>query len=299
MPRTRIIRVQNMEDIDLSKVSVYDLNNRYVDAAGNMFGLRYDRAGKKIEVIKLIRTPAKSAGFFAKKVYEYKRGHLSSGDDGGIPEPTVEGGEEEYREETGEGPGDGGNGIEPDFEPDTFINTTLERMKSHRDRLNGIMMNIKNSNVVKESNREESTYLIDIFRNLDIDGVQRIDKILNDHKELVSYPRSLVYYVAKLDTRSKNIVDSLGGDTAKMRFIFLTEMYFAIRNVYRTLQKVLREFSEFLQGKNLDEIRSLSHNETKSFEDGRISVENTLSEAEDILAGCARLEKHMFRDKKL
>ncbi len=295
MAKTRIIRVQRVEDIDLSKVSVYDLSNRYVDAGGNMYGLRYDRAGKKIEIIKLIRTPAKSAGFFAKKVFEYKRGQPPSGENGLPPEPSPESMAEELAEASGGDPGESGIG----FDPDIFINGTLEQMKSHRDRLNGIMMNIKNSNVVKDGSREESTYLSDIFRSLDMDGIQRIDKILNDHKEFSNYPRSLVYYTSKLDTRSKNIVDSLDGDSSKMRFIFLVEMYFSIRNFYRTLRKVLQEFGEFLQRKNLDEIRNLSHAETKSFEDGKISVENTLAESNDILAGCASLEKHMFKEKKL
>ena len=54
MPSSRIIRVASVEDIDLTKVSVYDLNNRYVDSQGNMYGLKYNRSDKKIEVIKML-----------------------------------------------------------------------------------------------------------------------------------------------------------------------------------------------------------------------------------------------------
>jgi hypothetical protein len=312
MPKTRIIRVNSAEDIDLSKVSVYDLNNRYVDSIGNMFGLRYNRAEKKIEVIKIIRTPAKSAGFFSKKVFDFKRGRAKEAEE----EVQAEAGEPRGEEGQGAAPGGGQEagaaepggevpaegapgGEEVPFDPDAFITATLEKMKSHRDRLTGIMMNIKNSNVVKETNREESSYLNDIFRNLDIDGVQRIDKVVNDHKELSSYPRSLIYYISKLDTRSKNIVDALGGDSAKMRFIFLAEMFFSVRTLYRTLQKVLKEFNDFLRNKNLEEMRNITHNESKSFEDGRISVANTLSEANEILAGCAFLENYIYRQKGL
>jgi len=312
MPKTRIIRVNSADDIDLSKVSVYDLNNRYVDSNGNMFGLRYNRAEKKIEVIKIIRTPAKSAGFFSKKVFDFKRDRAkgAEGEDAAAAGEIYGDGSQGAPPDGGQGSGAGTPGAEAPaegapggeeipFDPDSFITTTLELMKSHRDRLTGIMMNIKNSNVVKETNREESSYLNDIFRNLDIDGVQRIDKVINDHKELQSYPRSLIYYISKLDTRSKNIVDALGGDSAKMRFIFLAEMFFSVRNLYRTLQKVLKEFNDFLRNKNIDEMRSIAHNEAKSFEDGRISVANTLAEANEILASCARLESHIYRQKVL
>ncbi|MBP7582861.1 MAG: hypothetical protein KBA61_02425 [Spirochaetes bacterium] len=300
MPSSRIIRVASVEDIDLTKVSVYDLNNRYVDSQGNMYGLKYNRSDKKIEVIKIIRTPAKSAGFFNKKVIDHRRGMAK--ESGEAPasagEETAE--EQEAAAREGELPAEetpDGDGAP--FDADAFINSTLEFAKSHRDRLTGIMMNIKNSNVIRETNREEYSYMNDIFRNLDIDGVQRMEKLLNDHKELSSYPRSLIYYISKLDTRSKNIVDTLVGDSAKMRFVYLAEMFFSIRNLYRTLQKVMKEFHDFLKNKNLEDIRSITHNEVKSFEDGKISVVNTLTEAGEILSGCAKLENHIYRQKGL
>lgn len=302
MPNTRIIRINSIDEIDLAKVSVYDLNNRYVDLQGNMYGLRYNRSDKKIEVIKIIRTPAKSAGFFKKKIFDRKR-DLAKSADGEAPAE----GEEQAAEGAQGEPAAGGEPAadaapaaeEPAFDADAFINSTLELVKNHRDRLAGIMMNIKNSNLIKETNREEFSYLNDMFRNLDIDGVQRMEKVMNDHKELQSYPRSLIYYISKLDTRSKNIVDTLGGDSAKMRFVYLTEMFFSIRNLYRTLQKVLKEFYDFLRNKNPEESRYVTHNELKSFEDGKISVANTLTETNEILAGCAKLENHIYRQKGL
>ncbi len=307
MPKVRIIRISSVEDVDVSKISVYDLGNRYVDARGNMYGLKYNRKEKKIEIIKLIRTPARSAGYFNKKVLEYRRGQMKEGQEDAVNE-IVEGADRpELQSEYNEKPEETNTDEIPSeislkanlFDADAFIKRAVESMKNHRERLNGIMMNIKNSNVIRETDREASTYLIDVFRTLDIDGVQRIDKILAEHKELVSYPRSLVYYLSRLDTRSKNIVDALGGESTKMRFIFLVEMFFAIRNLYKNLHKVLQELADFLASKNLDEARGLSHGELKMFEDGQISVKSTIAEAEEIIQGCMRLENHIFKDKKL
>lgn len=307
MPKVRIIRVRSMEDIDISKISVYDLGNRYIDARGNMYGLKYNRKEKKIEIIKLIRTPVKSAGYFNKKVLEYRRGQLKDEEQYAENESAGESGaaelQSEYMEKLEEdnlyeAPSE--ISLKADlFDADAFIKRVVENMKNHRERLNGIMMNIKNSNVIRETDRDASAYLIDVFRTLDIDGVQRIDKILAEHKELVSYPRSLVYYLSKLDTRSKNIVDTLSGESTKMRFIFLVEMFFAIRNLYKNLHKVLQELADFFASKNLDEIRGLSHGELKMFEDGKTSVKSTIVEAEEIIQGCMRLENHIFKEKKL
>ena len=53
--KKRIIRIADVSEIDTSKISVYDLNNRYIDSIGNMFGLKYNRGTRKVEIIKLER----------------------------------------------------------------------------------------------------------------------------------------------------------------------------------------------------------------------------------------------------
>jgi hypothetical protein len=45
--KKKIIRINDISEIDTSKISVYDLNNRYVDPKGNLFGLKYDRFKSK------------------------------------------------------------------------------------------------------------------------------------------------------------------------------------------------------------------------------------------------------------
>jgi tRNA A37 threonylcarbamoyladenosine dehydratase len=53
--KKRIIRISDISEVDTSKISVYDLNNRYVDPLGTMFGLKYNRDQRRIEIIKLER----------------------------------------------------------------------------------------------------------------------------------------------------------------------------------------------------------------------------------------------------
>lgn len=307
MPKVRIIRIKSIDDIDLSKISVYDLCNRYIDARGNMYGLKYNWKDKKIEITRIIRTPAKAAGYFSKKIIEQRRKITNSNSKEGevvdqIEKEEVEG-SDNYKNDQFEGFEENFaeealiQGIS--FNPDFFITHAIETMQNHRDRLRGIMMNIKNSNVIKETDRDANAYLHNVFRTLDIDGIQRIDKILTEHKELVSYPRSLVYYLSKMDTRSKNIIDSLNTETEKMRFIYLAEMFFSLRNLYKNLHKVLSELEDFLLSKKQEELRGISHTELKMFEDGKISVHNTIVEAEEILHGCSKLENYIFKERKL
>ena len=91
----------------------------------------------------------------------------------------------------------------------------MELARTHRERIKGIIMNIRNSNIIPKDNKTESNQMEDMFRNLEIDGIQGIDNLLNYQKELVSYPRSLTYYQAKMDDRGREIIETLAAATAR------------------------------------------------------------------------------------
>jgi hypothetical protein len=181
------------------------------------------------------------------------------------------------------------------FDPEQFINVTIDLMKAHKQRLQGITANIKKSNIIPESDKNEYNYLIDAFRNLDIDGVQRIDKILGNFKELISYPRSLTYYISKLDNKGRKIIDQLDNDKSKMNYISHSEMYYSFWNLYKTMQKVLKDLSDFLGDKDPENMPNLTHMEKQSFNDAQISIKNSLAEIDGILSSCRLFEQHLSR----
>ncbi len=305
--KTRFIRIEDVTQIDLAKVSVYDLGNRYIDAQGNMYGLRYDRLNKKIEVIKIIRTPAKGAGYFSQQMMIHKKhGQEKAGADeadtlnGDTRDDLVELDADEEGTGTAEKGGKKASpevsGAETEFDPDAFINETIQLMESHKGRLSGIIMNVKNSNIVAVTDKMGNAYLTDAFRGLDIDGVQRLDSIISNQKEMVNYPRSLVYYISRLDTRSKNIVDRLDIDSVKMRFVYYSEMFFSIRNAYRTIKQVLGDLKSFLDEKEREGIARISLSEEKYFQDAMTSIKNTNLEINTILRGCKRLEDFIYNE---
>jgi len=66
--KTKFIRIDDVSEIDTSKIGIFDLANRYIDKYGNMYGLRYNRDVKKIEVVKIMRTQKKHATYFSQKI---------------------------------------------------------------------------------------------------------------------------------------------------------------------------------------------------------------------------------------
>jgi len=276
-----IIRINDISDIDTSKISVYDLNNRYVDTHGTMFGLKYNKGARKIEVIKIVRTHEKNAASFQHKIIQKKR------DTGDLPSPGEDlqfPAEEGIAEDTG-----------AEYNPEAFVESAIEMAKTHRERLKGIMMNIRNSNVITKENKTESNQLEDIFRNIDIDGMQGIENLMNYQKELINYPRSLTYYQAKMDDRGRAIIDTLASGNRKvMRFIYLAEMLDNIARLYRNIDRMLKALKDFFEEKNLDDAKWISSHERQSFRDGMVSITTTITEIEDLLDDLKELEEYTY-----
>lgn len=275
-----IIRINDISEIDTSKISVYDLNNRYIDAHGTMYCLKYSKASRKIEVIKIVRTHEKNAASFQQKIIQKKRGmnEIAHGDDVSFPE-------DGYHDES----------AETFYNPEAFIERTMELTHTHRERIKGIIMNIRNSNIVTKDNKTESNQLDDIFRNLEIDGMQGVDNLTNYQKELINYPRSLTYYQAKMDDRGREIIDTLASSNRKViRFIYLVEMLDNIRRLYKSIDKMIKKLKAFLDEKNMEEVRWVSPHEKQSFKDGFVSINTTIQEIQDLLDDLNKLEEYTY-----
>lgn len=289
--KTQFIRINDVSEINTSKTTVKDLSNRYIDTYGNMYGLRYNRVMRKIDVVKIIRTPVKAAGHFQQQIQVQKKNGKSD-----VHEPVFDVIEESAWEEANarnaqsEGESGPGEVISLAFDPVRHINQMIESMTTHKSRLQGIIVNVTNSKLVYESDKMAVGQLNDIFKNLEVDGSMRIDKILAYYKELKSYPRSITYYVSKLDNRGARIVEGLNSDDEKFEFILFHEMFHSIRNLYRTLQKILKDLDYFIDSQTPEAGAIQKQNLT----DARTSINNTIIEASAILKENKKLEDYIY-----
>ncbi len=281
-----IIRINDVSDIDTSRISVYDMNNRYIDPYGNLYGLKYNLGSKKVDVIRLVRAHDKLASDME---YEINRKKMTSFDELNEEEEYIEKEEEPPEVVTGE------TVDSSMFDPEEYINNSIELMKTHRGRIAGIIMNIRNSNIVSQDNKAESSELDDIFRTIEIDGLQGFEDTENYQKELINYPRSITYYQSKIDTRGRKIVETLAAHKDRvMKFIYYYEMYHMIHDLYLKIIKMMNRLQEFLRDKNPDNMRNISPHDKQSFRDAELSIKNTVSEIEKILDESKLFEEYLY-----
>jgi len=267
--KKRIIKIKDVSQIDTSKISVYDLNNRYVDPMGNLFGLKYNRAGRKIEIIKLERVHTSQTRQYQRKIF-LNRENENIYDN-------IQTGENQNLD----------NDLDEDklfFEPDPFIEKVISDAEIHKERINGIIMNIHDSGIFPKENKMDSTEFDDISRSLDIEGIQQLEKLDSYYRELTNYPRSITYYQAKIDNDGKDMIDLFSGNKDKtMRFIFLYEMSTAIKRIYNGLYKHIKRLDDFTDAKNPDETAGITKPQKQSFIDARTSIVNTINDIDKIL----------------
>lgn len=274
--RSPIIRINSIEDIDTSRISIYDMNNRYIDHSGNMYALKFDRNAKKVKVIRILRTLGEKSYAVQHQIIAQKLNPSAAS-------------KEEITEDRTEGAVD-----LKTFDPSMVINEVLVLMESHKERLKGIMMNIKNSNIFTKDTKEESIELDNIFRSIELDGIQQIEKVESYEKELSQYPRSTTYYLAKLDDNAREIVERMGDDNVRiMSYIHSYEMSDALIILYKALHKMLASLIELVN--QMEDIVTTKTNqfEIKSFEDSRISITNTIIEIDGVLDKLKPFEEYL------
>lgn len=266
--KKRYIKINDPSQINTSKISVYDLNNRYVDPEGNIYGLKYNRILHKVEVIKIERIHSSEMPQFQKKMMINREHHQQT----------------EYEENST--PANTDEEIDDSFyfEPDMFIEKVFSETETHRERLKGIMMNITDSNIVNRDNKHEATEYDDIMRTLEIEGIQLIEKMESYYRELTNYPRSVTYYQAKIDKDGKHTLDKLSNNSEKtMRFIYYYELSSSIKKVYASLKKNIVKLNSFISKKNIDDIPGINKHQKQSLNDAKISIKNTMSDINSIL----------------
>jgi hypothetical protein len=275
--KTQFIQIQDISEIDTTKITVYDLNKRFIDRSGNMYGLRYNRELKCIEIIKIMRTTARNQSYFRQKMIQNKKSpHEHQHDPENMNLADDETFTSDFSDEYA------GESVGTVFDVDRFTRDTFSIVSNHKERIAGIIKNISNARLVSREQRELTIRLDEILRNLDIDGVQRIDKIINAYREMTEYPRSLNYYIGRLDTRARTIVAEITSEDKKLRYVLLHELEMLIKDLILVLSNNLNQLKDFITELKDTRVARLNATEKQSLTDATTSIDNTLYETRNL-----------------
>ncbi|MDV6234343.1 hypothetical protein CH379_001695 [Leptospira ellisii] len=171
-----------------------------------------------------------------------------------------------------------------------LIEKRISELTKIKDRIHSVLNNLSNSKIFEITGdpSENKNIIGNLNREFDIEFFQKLDKILNYHKELTTYPRSVNYYTAKYESSRKQILQSKTSDSEKLKLVTLWEMQEMSLGLVQKLKKMVLNTLNVLNTKNDNHIKQLPYNQQQMFRDSRTAL---LYCSEDISSLLISLER--------
>lgn len=162
----------------------------------------------------------------------------------------------------------------PSFIEIDVIEKRISELAKIKERIQSVLNNLQNSKIFEITGdpSENKNIIGNLNREFDIEFFQRLDRILNYHKELTTYPRSVNYYTAKYESSRKQILQSKNTDSEKLKLVTLWEMQESMLGLVQKLKKMVLNTLNILNMKNDNHIKQLSYNQQQMFRDSRTAL---------------------------
>ncbi|TGK01245.1 hypothetical protein EHQ53_08960 [Leptospira langatensis] len=171
-----------------------------------------------------------------------------------------------------------------------YIDDSVQQFQKIKERIESVLNNIRNSKIFEATGdpSDNKNIVGNLTREFDIEFFQKLDKILNYHKELTSYPRSITYYTAKYESHRKQALQSRSSDQEKLKLVIRWEMQEMLLSLARKLKKMVLNALNVLNTKNENHLKQVAYNQQQMYKDARSAL---LYCSEDIGALLISLQK--------
>lgn len=295
------IPINSIADIDPEKISIRDINKRYIDRDGNRYATRFNLQTRRVEVVRIVKTraeaqrvsqqikrqrletrradrrPAAAPGDLTERA-EAPDEHTTLTPPPNFDTPDfddLEGGEDPLAA------GEPGVTAAPPMQDQVFVEQHLvDEIVSHlsrcKERQQVVMNNLKNSRCFDTGGE-----LSGLTREIDVECWQASDNAINYHKELYGYPRSVAQYLIRLSPEERTRVEALPDDVAQMEVIRRLESRRAFEGVYQKVLSTSNRMLEMVQSVPEETTATLMAAQRQQLEDATASTEILLNEVHE------------------
>ena len=269
------IQINSVDDIDVTNITLRDINKRYIDREGFRYATRFNLKTRKIEIVRIIKGK-QEAGAVRHKLLQQKKNDQSPDNQNTKSKHSVV----MMRESAGSGEnigfendieltesGDSINIEDADiaqFSEPQFMEECASDMDKIKERLNGIINLTKKSGYF-EANRSDE--FLNILRDIDVECIQRCDDTGNYYKELISYPRPASHYLSRMNVEQKALIETLDSDEEKLEMIRRLESQTSYQETYSAVLKVGKALEQLLAGIPEGNLKSMDTGQRQAFND--------------------------------
>lgn len=258
--RHQYIRIDSVQDIDTSRITLRSIENRYIDAQGRRFATRFNLRTHRVEIVPialgreeaiLIRRMAAVPGAqheaAAPEVRAQRRVHPSP-----MKIPVWIG---DFQ-------------VEPDTndaELHAFLVTAEREMQRNGERYRGLIQSLKMSAIledVKDGNQHDA--ILELTNTYERDIQAHASRVQAMVVEFLRFPKPLASYLGQIDRNCKKYVEKLEMDKQKkycMAYLLAGEMF----AVFKGCQELIAMIERFTADARPDR---LNYDRKGAFESG-------------------------------
>lgn len=151
------------------------------------------------------------------------------------------------------------------------IDDFLKIIATYRERITAIIRNLQSSRIFElTGDPSENKNIVGNFsREIDATVFEAIDKMIDLHKEMTSYPRPITYYISKAPVEKREEMKLIESDKEKLNNLHLFEMQRHTDTIIKDLKKLSLQLLNILNLKNDIQVKQLQYANQLMFVDAK------------------------------
>jgi hypothetical protein len=256
------IPIDSIDDIDPRRVSIRDLNKKYIDREGNRYATRFNIKTREVEIVRLAKT-IEEARRLQIKIRNEKTGGAPPETDYQRSAENTESAEDYYV------PQDIGSSGPAGIVDKDLLDDCVQEIGKARERQQAVLNSIRKNRIFEQG----YDGFAELTRRIDTECWQAGDEAINYYKELFSYPRPVTHYLSRLEPDNRTWVESLGDEESRMELVKRLEMYRTFHGVFQNMYSVTTDLKGMLEEMPEEAQASMAGSQTMAMRDALPSLE--------------------------
>lgn len=141
------------------------------------------------------------------------------------------------------------------------IEDFIKLLSTYRERVTAIIRNLQSSRIFElTGDPSENKNIVGNFaREMESQVFEAIDKMIDLHKEMTSYPRPITYYISKAPAEKREEMKFIESDKEKLSRLHLFEMQRHSDTIVRDFKKLSLQLLNILNLKNEIQVKQLQY----------------------------------------
>lgn len=266
------IPINTIEDIDPERISIRDINKRYIDREGNRYATRFNFQTRKIEVVRIVKGRSEAIRMrktILRDKHEERALQRGTPDIGDLTDSSEE---VLYQNDD-----DAGYTNRIAFDPmyEELLTACIQEAIKFKDST-ASLLNLMKKVKWFETNEE----LQQLNREVDVQCWQKIDELNNYQKELYHYAKTSGFYLPRLGDDEKEAVSGLASEDDKIKLIRQIEMKNLLQEIFPRLTTFCQKVVGILHSMGDSEIRTIPAAQQQFVSDAKVLAEGYIRTCE-------------------